>query len=331
MDQHENTGITRRSFLAVTAGLTSLAGIALPRGTCAAGTRGYATIIDLSLCDGCRDRQLPACVAACRDINLARMPEPVNPIPVPYPRRIIEDWSQKKDVTDRLTPYNLIFVEKVEVTWKGQRRTLFIPRRCMHCDNPACATICPFSANHKYEDGAVVINRNLCLGGAKCRTVCPWSIPQRQSGVGIYLHLLPTLAGNGVLFKCDLCHDLLARGETPGCIAACPRGALLIGERDQIYREARRRAAAMDGYIYGERENGGTATLYVSPVPFEKLNEVIPKGPGLPHLGPAARRMEETDLAGKFALIGAPLIGIIAGLAGALVPRADGRGKRKGE
>ena len=93
----------------------------------------------------------------------------------------------------------------------------------MHCDNPACATICPFSANHKHENGAVVIDQDLCFGGAKCKTVCPWEIPQRQSGVGIYLHVLPDYMGNGVMYKCDLCHERLGQGKQPGCIDACPR------------------------------------------------------------------------------------------------------------
>ena len=35
---------------------------------------------------------------------------------------------------------------------------------------------------------------------------------------------------------------------------------------------ARDRAREINGFIYGEKENGGTGTLYVSRVPFEKID-----------------------------------------------------------
>jgi Fe-S-cluster-containing dehydrogenase component len=37
--------------------------------------------------------------------------------------------------------------------------------------------------------GNTVIDHSICFGGAKCRDVCPWGIPQRQASVGIYLKL----------------------------------------------------------------------------------------------------------------------------------------------
>jgi DNA-binding FrmR family transcriptional regulator len=37
-----------------------------------------------------------------------KLPEPVGPISVPFPTRKVEDWSKKKEVVNRLTPYNLI-------------------------------------------------------------------------------------------------------------------------------------------------------------------------------------------------------------------------------
>lgn len=50
----------------------------------------------------------------------------------------------------------------------------------------------------------------------------------------------------------------------------------------------------MDGFMYSMAENGGISTLYVSPVPFEGLNEAVEKGPGRPHLGKAQRKMKKT-------------------------------------
>jgi formate dehydrogenase iron-sulfur subunit len=327
--------INRRSFLKASAGIAALSsGIAVPKNASADEGKQLATLIDLSLCDGCVDRNVPACVSACKDINKNKMPEVVDPIPIPWPRKIIEDWSKKRDVVDRLTSYNYIYVHKADVEWNGQKKTVFVPRRCMHCDNPACATICPFSANHKMKNGAVVIDQDLCFGGAKCRTVCPWEIPQRQSGVGIYLHVLPTLMGNGVMYKCDLCNDRLGEGRQPGCVEACPRQAVLIGPRKVINQLAEERARKMDGHIYGKYENGGTATLYVSPVPFDLINKTMTKKPGQPDMKSGVkRRMASTDPLGK-AVLTAPALGVAAGLAGAFKwlskRRDDVKGKEQG-
>jgi len=329
MRQQDHFRMGRRSFLKITAGAAVASAAGLPQKAYAANDRQLATLIDLSLCDGCPDRKVPACVGACKEINKNKIPRVSDPIPEPWPRKTIEDWSQKQDVFNRLTPYNFIYVHKAELTVDGEKKTVFVPRRCMHCDNPACATICPFSANHKNKNGAVVIDQNTCFGGAKCRDVCPWEIPQRQSGVGIYLHVLPGLMGNGVMYKCDLCHERLAKGKLPGCIEACPREALLIGDRRAIEQLAESRAGRMNGYIYGKTQNGGTSTFYVSPVPFEDLDKTMAKKPGQPGMKTdVKRRMADTDPLAK-AVLAAPVAGIAAaGIMGFLSKRKD-RAKRE--
>ena len=324
--------LNRRSFLksATAAAVIGTAGILnIPR-TAEAGEGKLATLIDLTRCNGCVDREAPACVSACKKIKTGKLSEPVDPIPVPFPTRKVEDWSKKKEVSNRLTPYNLIFVQKAEVELGGDKKTVFVPRRCMHCDNPACATLCPFAANHKFENGAVVIDPDTCFGGAKCKTVCPWEIPQRQSGIGVYLKVLPTLMGNGIMVKCDLCSDLLKEGKNPACIESCPQKAMTIGPRKEIYAKAEELARKIGGYLYGKTENGGTSTLYLSPVPFDRLDNALHKGPGEPGLGAAKRQMAGTDAMGK-AVLAAPAIGIAAGVAGAfaLISKRKDRMKKE--
>jgi Fe-S-cluster-containing dehydrogenase component len=320
--------LNRRRFLKATgaAAVVGTSGIlALPKEARAA-TGTLATLIDLTRCDGCTGLETPACVTACKTIKENSLPEPADPIPVPFPTPRVEDWSKQREVANRLTPYNRITVQKAQVTLEGREMTVYIPRRCMHCDNPACATICPFAANHKYGNGAVVIDPEICFGGAKCKAVCPWEIPQRQSGIGVYLKILPTLMGNGVMVKCDLCNDLLEGGKTPACIAACPSEAMAIGPRAEIIARAEALARRIGGHLYGRTENGGTGTFYVSPVPFAALDAAIAKGPGLPGLQPAERKMAASDGLGK-AVLAAPVVGIAAGLAGAL--KALARRKEK--
>jgi formate dehydrogenase iron-sulfur subunit len=325
--------LNRRSFLkaAGAAAMVRTTGLLEIPKKAWAGEGKLATLIDLTKCDGCPDRERPACVSACKKIKAGRIPEPADPIPVPFPTRKVEDWSKKKEASNRLTPYNLIFVQKADVDIGGQKKTVFIPRRCMHCDSPACATLCPFAANNKFENGAVVIDQEACFGGAKCKTVCPWEIPQRQSGVGVYLKVLPTLMGNGVMYKCDLCSDLLKENKTPACIEACPKKAMAIGPRSEIYAKAEGLAKRIGGYLYGKEENDGTGTLYVSLVPFELLDAAVHKGAGQPGLGRAKRRMAGTDAIGK-AVLAAPALGIAAGLVGAFAfisKRKDKSGKRE--
>jgi len=305
--------MNRRAFLKGAAAATGLAAagpaaaVAAPDGP--KPRRELATLLDLSRCIGCG-----ACVEACREANDHKKPEPKKPFPAMIPKRVkVEDWSERRDVDDRLTPYNWLYVQDFEVEHDGETVELHMPRRCMHCVNPPCANLCPWGAAYKEDDGAVRINDEICLGGAKCRSVCPWDIPQRQTGVGLYLDLLPSMAGNGVMYKCDRCLGRTDKGELPACIEACPMDVQQIGPRDEIVRKAHELAESMNGYIYGETENGGTNTIYVSPVPFEKLAATFTPGPGRPGLGPVADAMaDETTLAA--ALATAPLAGLAAGL-----------------
>jgi formate dehydrogenase iron-sulfur subunit len=251
-----------RTFVAGSAGATTLA---LPdKAEAKPGTVG--TMIDLATCIGCGQ-----CMEACSTKNAERYPQPVADIPDNWPTGRKEDWTDVKHIDDMLTPYNWLYVEQVEVD--GVK--LNIPRRCMHCDNPPCAKLCPFSVQEKTPEGAVVINEDGCMGGAKCRAVCPWEVPQRQAGVGIYMKLLPGIVGGGVMYKCDLCADRLTAGQPPACTQVCPTGALQFGGREQMLALANARAQEIGGYIYGAEENGGTSTFYVSPVSFDKIDAAI--------------------------------------------------------
>jgi Fe-S-cluster-containing dehydrogenase component len=272
---NERNALTRRNFLKKGAMATAV-GVAISAGmiqTASAKVRTYATLIDLTKCDGCKNEPMLKCVEACRRENEKKFPNPVEPIKDLWPQKTHDDWSKKKDVINTLTPYNWTTVQKVDLG--GEE--IFVPRRCMHCDNPPCARLCPFGALNKFSNGSVVINHDLCMGGAKCKAVCPWHIPQRQSGVGPYLKLQPLPAGGGVMYKCDFCHDRIKRGQIPACVEACEnrlgaKSPLHFGIRETILKMAHERAREINGFIYGEKENGGTATLYVSKIPFEEIN-----------------------------------------------------------
>ena len=301
--------LSRRSFLkGSVAAAFSVAASGIPAG--AADSRPdqqLATLIDIRKCIGCE-----GCVEACRAVNAGRFPNPKKQFPTMYPPRVpVEDWSDRQDVTDRLTPYNWLFIHRATVTVDGEETEISIPRRCMHCVNPPCVKLCPWGAARQYENGISQIDSDICLGGSKCRAVCPWKIPQRQTGVGLYLDILPSLAGNGVMYKCDRCYRRVSRGELPACIEACPEGVQTIGPREEIIRRAHELAGEINGYIYGESENGGTNTIYVSPVAFDAVNDALETGKGRPHLETVSDVMAQGNNLVS-AMVLAPLAGVAA-------------------
>ena len=285
-------------------------------------TKGKASIINLDKCDGCQGYEMPQCVNACKEKNAPRFPEPIKDIPQYFPRKIYEDYSKNRDDISRLSPYNWTFVEELEIDSKK----VFVPRRCMHCDDPTCQKICPFGIIGKDDNNAVNIDEHYCFGGAKCRDVCPWGIPQRQAGVGIYLKIAPKLAGGGAMFKCDMCADLLAQGKKPACETQCPKEAIIFDDKAKILalvEEAKKEGK----FIYGDSQNGGTSTFYISSIDFTKIDEAIARKygkedgvldsksqkMGRPHMNVVVKNFVSEDSALIKGVLAAPLIGVVAG------------------
>lgn len=137
-------------------------------------------------------------------------------------------------------------------------------RLCMHCQEPTCASACPVGALHKTPQGPVVYEAEICLGCRYCIQACPFGVPKYEWG-----SLKPRVR------KCQFCADRLAEGKINACAEACPTGATIAGEREELLKEARRRLAAEPGgyvqHIYGEREAGGTSVLMLSAVPFSQF------------------------------------------------------------
>ena len=301
--------IPRRSFLkaGLLTGAAAATGLLLPRTAVSSNGEELCTLFDLRKCIACQ-----ACVEACRDINAAKHPELKGQIPVMYPQKRVKiaDWSspEKRAVKNRLTPYNWLYIQTAKGHYDGSRFELHIPRRCMHCHNAPCVNLCPFGAASKQGNGIVRIHPNICMGGSKCKAVCPWKIPERQSGVGSYLNLLPNFAGNGVMYKCDRCYNRIADGELPACIETCPKEVQTIGPQKEIIKKAHLLAEEINGFIYGDKENGGTNTIYVSPIPFDVLNDSVTTGPGEPHLENVSDAMSTASTLAT-TLIAGPVIG----------------------
>ena len=93
---------------------------------------------------------------------------------------------------------------------------------CNQCAQPACTEVCPTGAMEKNtETGIVMHDDEKCIGCESCAKACPYEQPR----------LIESL---GIVQKCTLCHDHIARGENPVCVDACPLRALEWGKLDDL-------------------------------------------------------------------------------------------------
>ncbi|MCC6612840.1 MAG: 4Fe-4S dicluster domain-containing protein [Anaerolineae bacterium] len=158
-----------------------------------------------------------------------------------------------------------IWIKETGITGKYPDLKRFTaPFHCMHCKDPSCVSACTVSALTRSEDGIVNYDQDLCIGCRYCIYACPFGVPNYE-----WDEPLP------LVVKCDMCYARLAEGQQPACAATCPTGAIQFGKYEDMLAEAHRKISEQpDKYVqhvYGEEENGGTATLYISPVPFEEL------------------------------------------------------------
>jgi formate dehydrogenase iron-sulfur subunit len=145
----------------------------------------------------------------------------------------------------------------------GQNEFAFYKEMCMHCNDPACASVCPVGAFVKTAEGPVVYNDKKCIGCRFCMVACPFGIPKYEWSKAFPL-----------VKKCTGCYSRLKGGLEPACATACPT-AITYGSRSDMLKEAERRLAARPGKyyrtIYGKEEAGGTSVLYLTHQPLDEL------------------------------------------------------------
>ncbi|HEX7233001.1 MAG TPA: 4Fe-4S dicluster domain-containing protein, partial [Candidatus Binatia bacterium] len=90
-----------------------------------------------------------------------------------------------------------------------------------------------------------------------CIHACPWDVITKNDITG-------------KASKCTMCSDRIREDKQPFCVQACPAGALDFGFSEEITTKAAQQAAAVGGYIYGDKEAGGGSVVYVLKEPKDK-------------------------------------------------------------
>lgn len=186
----------------------------------------YGMAIDLKKCFGCQ-----ACAAACKIANN-------------LPKGVAYNVVYTKTDDDYDNWGTAVVRGAVANDCPGGEypncKLSYLPMQCQHCDNPACAEVCPTGATSKDPDtGIVSVDDELCIGCESCIKACPYD------GVRTLIeenaeYYLEGVVGEvdapahkaGTVEKCTFCKNLVDRGEKPACMVLCPGRARFWGDLD---------------------------------------------------------------------------------------------------
>ena len=199
----------------------------------------WSMVIDLDKCVACQ-----GCSIACRFENNTA---PGTPEQAAIGRSMF--WNEVFPMLDEANDY-------------AQPR--YIPRPCMHCENPPCIKVCPVGATYQDEEGIVHQNYARCIGCRLCTVGCPYTVryfnwTEAEWATPLAEHLNPDrvessglLEGpaprpRGVVEKCTYCihrlqkaraqaiaenRDFRADDYVPACVQTCTGKARFFGDLD---------------------------------------------------------------------------------------------------
>lgn len=189
----------------------------------------WGMVIDLDKCTACQ-----ACVVACQVENN-----------VPF--------VEEKEFRRSRSLSWMKIIREVDGEFPSVKMR-FLPRPCMHCDNPPCTRVCPVHATYLNPEGIVAQIYPRCIGCRLCIAACPYTvkyfnwyayhdrIPEElQRGDNPDVSTRP----RGVVEKCTFCHHRLMKAKDkaaaeyralrpedyiPACVETCPSGAMYFGD-----------------------------------------------------------------------------------------------------
>ncbi len=225
----------------------------------------WGMVIDIDKCTGCG-----ACVMACyTENNIAPPTEPFDYLRTPH-------W---------------LIVYKITNGKEGRDYDeAYLPKPCMQCENPICATVCPVTATTKDEEGGIVSQiYPRCIGCRYCMAACPyhsrifnWFDPIWPKGMEKILTPFVSTRPRGVVEKCTFCHhrfqlakerarakgknplDLDEKDYQPACVEACPTGAIIFGNLNNPKHKVSKLAKSKYAFRLLERLGTEPQVYYLS-------------------------------------------------------------------
>ena len=165
----------------------------------------YGMGIEIDKCIGCN-----RCVEACKAENDV----PREPF---YFRTWVERYVIRRDGEVKVESISLGRKPAEAPEDRDVLRTFFVPKLCNHCAHPPCVQVCPVGATFSTKDGAVLVDKNRCVGCRYCIQACPYGAR--------YLDPRTHTAD-----KCTFCYHRLVLGLVPACVEACPTQARVFGD-----------------------------------------------------------------------------------------------------
>ena len=200
-------------------------------------------VIDLDTCVGCH-----ACAVSCKEWNTQGYSAPLTDVDA-YGADPVGAWLNRIHTYEVTTPDN------------QPNRTVHFPRSCLHCEEPACVTVCPTGASYKRaEDGIVLVNPDTCIGCKLCSWACPYGAREYDQS-------------HGVMKKCTLCVDriyndnLEPEDRLPACVRACPAGARHYGDLGDPESDVSKLVAERGGFDLLSQSDYKPVNKYLPPRP----------------------------------------------------------------
>lgn len=239
--------------------------------------RKLGLVIDLDTCVGCH-----ACAVACKEWNDGGSFGPL-PDTDPYGAEPDGVWfnrvhsyeaegfgirdsglgkcnSNRKPDTS-VSPKAAPASPKSPISNPAHAMSIHFPRSCLHCETPACVTVCPTGASYKRaEDGIVLVDEDKCIGCQLCAWACPYGAREFS-------------AKRGVMQKCTLCVDRIYNetldeaDRQPACVMACPTRARHFGDLGDADSDVSKLVAERGGYALMPELGYKPVNRYLPPRP----------------------------------------------------------------
>jgi len=213
-------------------------------------------VIDLDICVGCH-----ACAVNCKEWNSGGHAAPLTDFDA-YGAEPDGVWFNR--------------IHTFEAGEGAAGRTVHFPKSCLHCEQPACVTVCPTGASFKRSgDGIVLVDESKCIGCKLCSWACPYGAREFDRA-------------EGVMKKCTLCIDRIYNetfdpaDRVPACVAACPVGARHFGDLGDPASPVSLLVAEREGYALMPELGYRPVNKYLPPRPSQARTGCTGTGAALP-------------------------------------------------